>query len=99
MYSKVDEGTSKVRNSRFLSRVTTECEVVSFSIMNHEVCRESRAMTYCATATLSSATVPSEQYADYDGSSSQAICSVDANLANQNGDGWTTIIGKHKNKV
>jgi hypothetical protein len=54
--------------------------------------------SYCATATLSSATVPSGQYANYNGSSSQAICSVDANLADQNGDGWTTIIGKHKKK-
>jgi hypothetical protein len=54
--------------------------------------------SYCATATLSSATVPSGQYANYNDSSSQAICSVDANLADQNGDGWTTIIGKHKKK-
>ena len=55
--------------------------------------------SYCATVTLSSAsTVPSGQYAKYDGTSSQAICSVDANLANQNEDGWTTIIGKHKKK-
>jgi hypothetical protein len=47
---------------------------------------------------MSRATIPSGQYANYDGSSSKAICSVDANLANQNGDGWTTIIGKHKKK-
>jgi hypothetical protein len=52
----------------------------------------------CATASLSIATVPSGQYAYYDGSSSQAICSVDANLANQNEGGWTTISGKHKKK-
>ena len=52
--------------------------------------------SYCATVTLSSATEPSGQYAKYDGTSSQAICSVDANLATQNGDGWTTIIGKQK---
>ena len=54
--------------------------------------------SYCATVTSSSATVPSGQYAKYDGTSSQAICSVDANLANQNEDGWTTIIGKYKKK-
>jgi hypothetical protein len=54
--------------------------------------------SYCATVTLSSATVPSGQYANYNGTSSQAICSVDANLANQNEDGWTTIIGKHKKR-
>ena len=54
--------------------------------------------SYCATATLSSATVPSGQYEKYDGASYQAICSVDANLANQYEDGWTTIIGKHKKK-
>ena len=53
--------------------------------------------SYCATATLSSATVPSGQYAKYNSTSSQVICSVDANLAAQNGrDGWTTIIGKQK---
>ena len=52
--------------------------------------------SYCATATLSSATVPSGQYAKYNGSSSQAICSVDANLATQNGDGWKTIVRKLK---
>ena len=52
--------------------------------------------SYCATVTLSSATVPSRQYAEYYGNSSQTICSVDANLATQNGDGWTTIIGKRK---
>ena len=41
----------------------------------------------------------SGQYAKYDGTSSQAICSVDANnLAKQNEDGWTAIIGKHKKK-
>ena len=52
--------------------------------------------SYCATATLSSATVPSGQYAKYNGSSSQAICSVNANLATQNGDGWKTIVRKQK---
>ena len=55
-----------------------------------------RVESYCATATLSSATVPSGQYAKYNGSSSQAICSVNANLATQNEDGWTTIVGKQK---
>jgi hypothetical protein len=55
-----------------------------------------RVESYCATVALSSATVPSGQYAKYHGNSSQAICSVDANLATQNEDGWTTIIGKHK---
>ena len=54
--------------------------------------------SYCATVTLSSATVPSGQYAKYNGANSQAICSVDANLADQYEDGWTTIIGKHKKK-
>ena len=54
--------------------------------------------SYCATVTLSSATVPSGQYAKYNGTSSQTICYVDANLANQFEDGWTTIIGKHKRK-
>ena len=54
--------------------------------------------SYCATVTLSSATVPSGQYAKYNGANSQAICSVDANLANQYEDGRTTIIGKHKRK-
>jgi hypothetical protein len=52
--------------------------------------------SYCATVALWSATVPSGQYAKYHGNSSQAICSVDANLATQNEDGWTTIIGKQK---
>ena len=53
--------------------------------------------SYCATVMLSSATVPSGQYAKYNGANShQAICSVDANLADQDEDGWTTIIGKHK---
>ena len=52
--------------------------------------------SYCATVTLSSDTVPSGQYAKYDSASSKTICSVDANLANQNEDCWTTIIGKHK---
>ena len=52
--------------------------------------------SYCGTATLSSATVPSGQYANYDGSNSKAICSVEPNLATQNEDGWTTIIGKQK---
>ena len=52
--------------------------------------------SYCATAMLSSATVPSGQYAKYNGNSSQAICSVDANLATQNEDGWKTIVRKQK---
>ena len=53
--------------------------------------------SYCATVTSSSATVPSGQYAKYNGNSSQTtICPVDANLATQNEDGWTTIIGKQK---
>ena len=45
--------------------------------------------SYCAT-------VPSGQYAKYDSASSVTICSVDANLATQNEDGRTTIIGKQK---
>ena len=40
--------------------------------------------------------VPSGQCAKYDGNSFQTICSVDAKLATQNEDGWTTIIGKQK---
>ena len=63
------------------------------SILDVQLCRE---LQYCVTATLSSATVPSGQYAKYNGSSSQAICSVNANLATKNGDGWTTIVGKQK---
>ena len=54
--------------------------------------------SYCGTVTSSSATVPFGQYAKHDGISSQSICSVDVNLANQNENGWTTIIGKHKRK-
>ena len=52
--------------------------------------------SYCATVTLSIATVPSGQYAKYDSNSFQTICSVDANLATQNEDGWTTFIGEQK---
>ena len=56
-----------------------------------------RVESYCATVALSSATVPSGQYAKYHGNSSQAIrFVVDANLATQNEDGWTTLIGKPK---
>ena len=52
--------------------------------------------SYCATVTSSSATLPSGQYAKYDGNSFQTICSVDPNLATQNEDGWTTIIGNKR---
>ncbi len=60
------------------------------------VCMDTAVVSYCATVTSSSATVPPGQYAKYNGNSSHAICSVDANLATQNEDGWTTIIGKQK---
>ena len=50
------------------------CPVHVQCIIGMNICVES----YCATATLSSATVPSGQYANYDCSNSQAICSVDA---------------------
>jgi hypothetical protein len=53
--------------------------------------------TYFGTATLSSATVPSGQYANYDGSSSKAICSVDEpNLATQNEDGGQLLLGNKR---
>ena len=48
-----------------------------FNFRHVQGCVES----YCAAATLSSATVPSGQYEKYNGISSQAICSVNANLA------------------
>jgi hypothetical protein len=48
--------------------------------------------SYCATVALSSATVPSGQYAKYHGNSSQAICSVDANLATQNEEGGQLLL-------
>ena len=52
---------------------------------------------WCATVTTSSATVPSGQcYMKHNSASSKTPCSVDANLATQNEDEWTTIIGKQK---
>ena len=54
---------------------------------------------YCATDTVSSATVPDVQYTTRDSTSFRATCYVDHGIQDVNEAGWTTVPSKHKNTL